>query len=84
MKGFFSPNGSESDFYILSEYHIYALLTVTFGLIFVLWYAKFCNDLEKVNRLRLGLAGFLFLAASSVPLDWQSLCCLSLAAGLCV
>ena len=67
MRAFFSPNGSGSDFYILSEYHIYALLTITFGLIIVLWYAKFCNDLEKVNRLRLGLAGLLIL----IEISWH-------------
>ena len=65
MKEIFSPKISNNALYILSEYHIYALLGTFFFLVLVLWYAKACKEPEKVNRLRIGLASFMILVETS-------------------
>ena len=67
MKELFAPNTSKSAFYILSEYHIYALVGVFLLLALVLWYSKVCNDTKKLNRLRVGLASFMIL----VEISWH-------------
>ena len=67
MKELFAPNTSKSAFYILSEYHIYALVGVFLFLALVLWYSKVCNDTKKLNRLRVGLASFMIL----VEISWH-------------
>ena len=67
MNELFSPNVSDKALYILSGYHIYALLTISFTLISVLWYARYCNELQTIKRLRIGLATFMIL----VEISWH-------------
>ncbi|MBH28420.1 MAG: TIGR02206 family membrane protein [Chloroflexi bacterium] len=67
MQELFSPNVAKSTFYILSDYHIYALVGVLLLLSLVLFYTKICNDTNKLNRLRVGLAIFTIL----VEVSWH-------------
>lgn len=67
MKEFVSPKVSGKAFSILSEYHIYALLTISLTLILILWFTRYCNDQQTVKRLRVGLASFMIL----VEISWH-------------
>ena len=67
LKELFSPNVSDKALYIFSESHIYALVLISFVLTLVLWYAKYCNEMARVNRLRTGLANFIIL----VEISWH-------------
>ena len=67
LKELFSPNVSDEALYIFSESHIYALGIISFVSILVLWYAKYCNEMARVNRLRTGLANFIIL----VEISWH-------------
>ena len=65
LKDLFSPDVSDRALYILSDYHIFALLGISFTLTLVLWYAIYLNDHEKRSRLRIGLASFMIIAETS-------------------
>ena len=61
----FTPDVSDRALYLLSDYHIFALLGISFTLTLVLWYAIYLDDHEKRSRLRIGLASFMIIVEAS-------------------
>ena len=61
----FTPDVSDRALFLLSDYHIFALLGISFTLTLVLWYAIYLDDHEKRSRLRIGLASFMIIVEAS-------------------